>query len=259
MVATEYFGGDIDLVESLSFHGLVDALLEGKADKGVMAIENSIAGSIIPNYALVCEKQLHIIGEHYLNIHHHLMAFPGQKLGDVREVHSHPMALLQCREYLKKQPHIRMVEDVDTAETARRIQENKLEGIAAIAPRIAAELYGLEVLESEIQTIKNNATRFIVVKKTNKELPREFIDKASMRFITDHKRGSLATVLNVMSDCNLNLTKIQSLPVIETPWKYSFFVDVTFETYDHFAKAKSLLSLMTEDFQLLGEYKNARL
>ena len=259
MVATEYFGGDIDLVESLSFHGLVDALLEGKADKGVMAIENSIAGSIIPNYALVCEKQLHIIGEHYLNIHHHLMAFPGQKLGDIREVHSHPMALLQCREYLKKQPHMRMVEDVDTAETARRIQENKLEGIAAIAPRIAAELYGLEVLESEIQTIKNNATRFIVVKKTNKELPREFIDKASMRFITDHKRGSLATVLNVMSDCNLNLTKIQSLPVIETPWKYSFFVDVTFETYDHFAKAKSLLSLMTEDFQLLGEYKNARL
>jgi prephenate dehydratase len=152
-----------------------------------------------------------------------------------------------------------MVEDVDTAETARRIRENTLEGIAAIAPHIAAELYGLEVLESEIQTIKNNATRFIVVKQTNKELPKELIDKASMRFITDHKRGSLATVLNVMSDCNLNLTKIQSLPVIETPWKYSFFVDVTFETYDHFAKAKSLLSLMTEDFQLLGEYKNARL
>ena len=258
-VASEYFDGEIDLVECLSFHGLVDVLLDGEADKGVMAIENSIAGSIIPNYALVCENKLHIIGEHYLNIHHNLMALPGQRLQDIREVRSHPMALLQCREYLKTQPQIRMVEDVDTAETAQRIRENQLQGVAAIAPRMAAELYGLEVLEGDIQTIENNATRFIVVRRTNKELPREVIDKASMRFITDHKRGSLATVLNVMSDCNLNLTKIQSLPVIETPWKYSFFVDVTFDTYDHFAKAKSLLALMTEDFQLLGEYKNARL
>lgn len=258
-VASEYFDGEVDLVECLSFHNLVDVLLDGQADKGVMAIENSIAGSIIPNYALVCEKKLHIIGEHYLNIHHNLMALPGQRLEDIREVHSHPMALLQCREYLKGQPQIRMVEDVDTAETAQRIRNGKLKGVAAIAPRMAAELYGLEVLEADIQTIKNNATRFIIVKRTNKELPKEIIDKASMRFITDHKRGSLATVLNVMSDCNLNLTKIQSLPVIETPWKYSFFVDVTFETYDHFAKAKSLLALMTEDFQLLGEYKNARL
>ena len=258
-VASEYFEGDIDLVECLSFHNLVDTLLDGEADKGVMAIENSIAGSIIPNYALVCEKNLHIIGEHYLNIHHNLMALPGQRLEDIREVHSHPMALLQCREYLKGQPQIRMVEDVDTAETAQRIRNRELKGVAAIAPQMAAELYGLEVLEEDIQTIKNNATRFIVVKPTNKELPREVIDKASMRFITDHKRGSLATVLNVMSDCNLNLTKIQSLPVIETPWKYSFFVDVTFDTYDHFAKAKSLLALLTEDFQLLGEYKNARL
>jgi len=258
-VASEYFEGDIELVECLSFHALVDTLLEGEADKGVMAIENSIAGSIIPNYALVCEKNLHIIGEHYLNIHHNLMSLPGQKLEDIREVHSHPMALLQCREYLKRQPHIRMVEDVDTAETAQRIRKKELKGVAAIAPRMAAELYGLEILEGDIQTIKNNATRFIVVKRTNKELPKEVIDKASMRFITDHKRGSLATVLNVMSDCNLNLTKIQSLPVIETPWKYSFFVDVTFDSYEHFAKAKSLLALMTEDFQLLGEYKNARL
>ena len=258
-VASEYFEGQIDLVECLSFHNLVVVLLDGQADKGVMAIENSIAGSIIPNYALVCEKKLHIIGEHYLNIHHNLMALPGQRLEDIREVHSHPMALLQCREYLKGQPQIRMVEDVDTAETARRIREEQLKGIAAIAPALAAERYGLDILARDIQTIKNNATRFIILKKVNKEWPKEVINKASMRFLTDHKRGSLATVLNVMSDCNLNLTKIQSLPVIETPWKYSFFVDVTFDTYDHFAKAKSLLALLTEDFQLLGEYKNARL
>lgn len=258
-VALDYFGNDIDLVECLSFHKLVDQLLNKKADKGIMAIENSIAGSIIPNYALVYHNNLHIIGEHYLNIHHNLMALEGQQLSDIKEVRSHPMALLQCREYLKTQPHIKMVEDVDTAETAKQIQENRLAGIAAIAPVVAAELYDLKVIAPEIQTIKNNSTRFIIVKTKNKELPKEVINKASIRFITDHKRGSLATVLNVMSDCNLNLTKIQSLPIIETPWKYAFFVDITFDSYDHFAKAKSLLDIMSEDFKVLGEYKNARL
>ena len=258
-VAREYFGDDIELVECLSFHGLVDQLLAGEADKGVMAIENSIAGSIIPNYALVYENSLHIIGEHYLNIHHNLMGLKGQSVADILEVRSHPMALLQCREFLKTRPHIKMVEDVDTAETARCIQEKQLSGIAAIAPKVAAELYDLEIIAPEIQTIKNNATRFIIVKTTNKELSKEIINKASLRFLTDHKRGSLAAVLNVMSDCNLNLTKIQSLPIIETPWKYAFFVDVTFDAYDNFAKAKALLEIMSEDFMVLGEYKNVRI
>ena len=258
-VATEFFDPDIELVECLSFHELVDVLLNKEADKGIMAIENSIAGSILPNYSLLYENNLHIIGEHYLNIHHHLMVLNGQRLSEIKEVRSHPMALLQCREYLKQQSHIKMVEDVDTAETARHIQENQIKGIAAIAPKAAAELYGLEIIAPDIQTIKNNATRFIVVKTKNKLLPKEEINKASLRFITDHKRGSLATVLNVMSDCNLNLTKIQSLPVIKTPWKYAFFVDVTFDEYEQFAKSKSLLEIMTEDFKVLGEYKNARL
>jgi prephenate dehydratase len=258
-VALDYFGNDIELVECLSFHSLVDQLLNKNADKGVMAIENSIAGSIIPNYALVYQNNLHIIGEHYLNIHHNLMVLDGQQLADLTEVRSHPMALLQCREFLKSHPQLKMVEDVDTAETAKQIQENHLIGIAAIAPAVAAELYGLRIIASEIQTIKNNSTRFIIVKTENKEIPKEEINKASIRFITDHKRGSLAAVLNVMSDCNLNLTKIQSLPIIETPWKYAFFVDITFDEYNHFAKAKSLLDIMSEDFKVLGEYKNARL
>ncbi len=258
-VALDYFGHDIHLVECMSFHNLVDQLLNKNADKGVMAIENSIAGSIIPNYALVYENNLHIIGEFYLNINHHLMALKGQSLPDLLEVRSHPMALLQCREFLKTQPHIKMIEDVDTAETARNIQENSLKGIAAIAPKVAADLYGLTIIKDNIQTIRNNATRFIIVKTQNKELPKDQINKASLRFITDHKRGSLATALNVMSDCNLNLTKIQSLPIIETPWKYAFFVDVTFETYEDFAKAKALLEIMLENFKVLGEYKNARL
>ncbi|MGX1928926.1 prephenate dehydratase [Flagellimonas sp. 2504JD4-2] len=258
-VANDFFGNDIDLVECLSFDAMINHLCNGTADKGIMAIENSIAGSIIPNYNLVYHNNIHIIGEHYLSIHHNLMVLPGTNIEDIEEVHSHPMALLQCKEFFKQYPEIKLVESVDTAETAKRIKEGQLTNIAAVAPKVAAELYNLDIIASEIQTIKNNATRFIVLKRQNKVLPKEEINKASLRFITDHKRGSLATVLNVMSDCNLNLTKIQSLPVIETPWKYAFFVDVTFETYDYFAKAKSLLEIMSEDFRVLGEYKNALL
>lgn len=258
-VAEEFFGNGIELVECFSFDTLIEHLCNGTADKGIMAIENSIAGSIIPNYNLVYHNNIHIIGEHYLSIHHNLMALRGNAIENIEEVHSHPMALLQCKEFLKQYPHIKLVEDVDTAETAKRIQDGQLKTIAAIAPKVAAQLYDLDIIAPEIQTIKNNATRFIILKKKNKVLPKEEINKASLRFITDHKRGSLATVLNVMSDCNLNLTKIQSLPVIETPWKYAFFVDVTFDSYDHFAKAKALLEIMSEDFQVLGEYKNALL
>lgn len=255
-VAKDFFGEDIELLECMTFDAIIDHLLDGTADKGIMAIENSIAGSIIPNYNLVYHNKIHVIGEHYLSIHHNLMVLKGTTMEDVKEVHSHPMALLQCKEFFKDYPHIKLVESVDTAETAKRIKEGRLANIAAIAPKMAADLYDLDIIAPEIQTIKNNATRFIILKKQNKVLPKEEINKASLRFMTDHKRGSLATVLNVMSDCNMNLTKIQSLPVIETPWKYAFFVDVTFEEYDHFSKAKSLLQIMAEDFTVLGEYKN---
>ena len=258
-VAKDFFGEDIELLECSSFDAVVDSLIIGAADKGIMAIENSIAGSIIPNYNLVYHNDIHVIGEHYLNIHHNLMVLKGRTFDDIQEVHSHPMALLQCKEFFKAHPQIKLVESADTAETAKRIQKEELEHIAAIAPKMAAELYDLEIIADNIQTIVNNSTRFIILKKQNKVLPEEEINKASLRFITDHKRGSLATVLNVMSDCNMNLTKIQSLPVIETPWKYAFFVDVTFDKYKHFVKTKSLMQIMAEDFKVLGEYKNALL
>jgi len=257
-VAKDYYGDNIELVECLSFDFLVDQLLNGNADKGVMAIENSIAGSIIPNYNLIYHNGLHIIGEKYQNIHHNLMVLKGRTIEDIAEVRSHPMALLQCKDFFRQYPKIKLIEDVDTAETAKRIQEGQLEHVGAIAPNVAAELYGLDIVAKDIQTIKNNSTRFIIVKTKNKELPKEDINKASVRFITDHKRGSLAAMLNVMSDCNLNLTKIQSLPIIESPWKYAFFVDVTFDGYTNFEKAKALLNIMSEDFKVLGEYKNAR-
>lgn len=258
-VALDCYGDQQHMLPCLSFPALVQSLLENKADRGVMAIENSIAGSIIPNYALVYDNQLHIVGEHYLNIHHHLMALPGQDVSQIKEVHSHPMALLQCQRFFEKHPHIRLVEDVDTAETAQRIDQNKLKGIAAIAPKVASKLYGLDILASDIQTIQNNATRFILVAKTAKDLAKKEINKASLRFVLDHKRGSLAAVLNVMSDCNLNLTKIQSLPVIDLPWKYAFFVDITFEQYEDYTKAMAILEIMAAEFRILGAYKNARL
>ncbi|MBE0392645.1 prephenate dehydratase [Flavobacterium sp. PL002] len=257
-VAQEYFGEDVQVDECLSFDELVDSLLSGKTDQAVMAIENSIAGPIIPNYALIDKNNLHIIGEHYLRIHQNLMALAGQKIEDITEVHSHPMALLQCMDFLKKYPNIKRVEDKDTAETARRIQQNNIKGIAAIASKTAAKMYDLEILAPEIQTINDNMTRFVILKKENSFVPQEAINRASLKFELDHKRGSLAAVLNVLSDCKMNLTKIQSLPKIETPWKYSFFVDVTFEKYSDYAKTKSLLEIMAEYFKVLGEYKNTK-
>lgn len=257
-VAQEYFGKNVLVQECLSFDDLVDSLLVGKTDQAVMAIENSIAGPIIPNYALIDNNNLHIIGEHYVRIHQNLMALEGQQIEDIKEVHSHPMALLQCMEFLKKYPTIKLVEDKDTAETARRIQQGSIKGIAAIASETAAKMYELTILAPEIQTISHNMTRFVILKKQNSLVSTEEINRASLKFELDHKRGSLAAVLNVLSDCKMNLTKIQSLPKIETPWKYSFFVDVIFDKYEDYAKAKSLLEIMAEYLKVLGEYKNSK-
>lgn len=255
-VALEYFHEEVSVDECLSFEDLIKSIMTNKSSLAIMAIENSIAGSIIPNYALIDKNDLHIIGEHYMSIHQNLMTLKGQKIKDIQEVHSHPMALLQCMEFLKEHPHIKLVEDKDTAETARRIHHNQLKGIAAIASKTASEMYDLEILAPEIQTINNNMTRFVILSKQNTDKENTNINKASLKFELDHKRGSLAAVLNVMSDCKLNLTKIQSLPKIETPWMYSFFVDVTFEDYQDYAKAKALLEIMAKYFKVLGEYEN---
>jgi len=211
-VAKDFYGDNIQLIECMSFDALVDSLLKGEASLGVMALENTIAGSIIPNYALIDSNNLHIIDEEYLNIHHHLMALKGQDISDIKEVWSHPMALLQCKEFFKNHPQIKLVEDVDTAEVAKRIAKENLKGIAAIAPKIAADIFGLQVLEDEIQTIKQNSTRFVIVQTTEPNHRINQINKASLKFQLDHKRGSLATILNVLSDCKMNLTKFNHCP-----------------------------------------------
>ncbi len=257
-VATEYFDQIDQLDQCMSFEKLVKSLTQNTSEKAIMALENSIAGSIIPNYALIDNHNLHIIGEHYLDIHMNLMALKGQSIQDIREVHSHPIALLQCAVFFEQYPHIKLVESGDTAETAQRIQNQKILGIAAVASPLAAKLYDLEILAHGIHTIKSNKTRFVVLKTQNKTLPQDQINKASIKFELDDTAGSLATVLNVMNNCKLNLTKIQSMPIIETPFQYSFFVDVIFEKYKHYEKAKKILELMTTHFKVLGEYKNAK-
>lgn len=256
-VAQEFFETDVSVIECMSFPTLVDQLVTGKATVAVMAIENSIAGAILPNYALIDQHHLTIEGEFYLDVQHHLMALFGQDISDIKEVWSHPMALIQCRKFLTQFPSIKLVEATDTAAVARQIQEENLAGIAAIASTTAAQIYNLEIIAPQIQTIKHNETRFFILSTEEKQL-NEANNKASLCFTTDHKRGSLATILNVMSDCKLNLTKIQSMPVIETPWKYAFFVDVTFDTYRDYEKAKKVLAIMSTDFKVLGEYKNQK-
>ena len=259
IVSQQFFDKPVATIECLTFDRVVDSLITEACDAAIMALENSIVGSIIPNYALIDKYNLHVVGEHYLDIQHNLMALPNQSIKDIKEVYSHPMALLQCKEFFKGHPHIKLVEDKDTAEVAERIQKNNLKGIGAIASVTAAEIFELEILAHSIQTIKHNETRFAIVKRTNSEVPEHEINKASIKFEANHKRGSLATILNVMSDCKLNLTKIQSLPIVETPWKYAFFVDVTFADYEDFKKAKSLIEIMAENFKVLGEYKNAKI
>ena len=258
-VAERYFNSEVALEECMSFGDLVKSLLRQKAVKGVMALENSIAGSIIPNYALIDQNNLHIIGEYYLRINMTLMALKGQSIEDIKEVHSHPIALLQCGVFFAQYPHIKLVESPDTAETAQRIQKEQLLGIAAVASPVAARLYDLDVLASDIHTIKNNTTRFVIVKTTTKVIPEHEINKASLKFELEDEQGNLAFILKEMNQYGLNLTKIQSMPVIEKPWTYSFFIDVTFEAYDNYKKAKAVLELKTKEFKVLGEYKNGRL
>ena len=257
IVTKQYFKNSGVISEFLSFDALVDSLVDEKCNFGVMALENSIAGSIIPNYALIDKNNLHIVGEEYLDIQHNLICLNGQSINDIKEVHSHPMALLQCKEFFKKYPNIKLVEDKDTASVAKRISENNLKNIAGIASDLAAEIYSLSIINKSIQTIKHNETRFVILQKSLNKT-RDKLDKASVKFELDHARGSLAAILNVLSDCKLNLTKIQSLPKIDSPWVYSFFIDITFDKYEYYLKAKSIMSIMAKDFKVLGEYENRK-
>ena len=258
VAARQFFGPGTELVCCDSFPELFRQMGLPRTDFAVMAIENSVAGTILPNYALLRQSGYEIIGEVYLRISHMLMALPGQQLAGIREVHSHPMALAQCRRFLDQLAGTRLVESDDTAASAERIATQKLEGIAAVASRLAAERYQLEILVPAIEDDPGNFTRFFILARTGHQhraaLP---ASKASLCFSLAHQVGSLAHILLVLSAHGMNLSKIQSSPIVGKAWEYFFHLDVEFDDYDQYQRAVAAIQPQVSDFKVLGEYPKA--
>lgn len=243
-------------VECATFEGVYEAVLDGRADAAVMAIENTVSGGLLPNFELLRKYGKKIKGEIFLRIEQNLMALPGQKLEDIREVRSHYMAINQTRAYFKNHPDIRLVESEDTAKSAADIALQGLQGVGAIASSLAAELYGLEILAPGIETCKQNFTRFLIL-DDSLEVDREKVNKASLCFTLPHTAGSLAHVLTIMSFYGMNLTRIQSLPIPGKQWQYFFYVDIKFDDYQRYANAISAVRPLIDGFDVLGEYESA--
>ncbi|OAB76034.1 prephenate dehydratase [Cochleicola gelatinilyticus] len=246
---------NVELLPCSSFDNVAGSLSDFSADLGVIAIENTIAGSILPNYNLIDSKNLKILDETFLTIEMYLMALQGETIHSIDEVHSHPVALQQCKEYLQRlQPHCKVIEGKDTASEAKRIKENGLKGVAAIAGKQVAEKYGLQILDKNIQTIKDNKTRFVVIGRETAENASER-NKATLKFQLGHEVGSLASVLQLLSTFGINLTKIQSFPIEGSPWQYSFFIDVLYEDQVLFAEVTNVLEKAVKKLKVLGTYK----
>jgi prephenate dehydratase len=255
MAARYYFDKTVKVITCDTFRKLIDVTIKDQRCKGaVMAIENSIAGSILPNYNLLQQSGLVIIGEIYLHIQQNLLVNPAVDLADIREVHSHTMALQQCYAYLDKHKW-KLVESEDTALSAKQIHRHKSKHIAAIASKLSAELYGLEVLAANIQTLKNNYTRFLVLNKEKQAIAIEGANKASVNFHTDHSRGSLAKLLTKIADGGINLSKLQSFPIPGSDFKYSFHADMEFSSTDQFENVIKAIKPMTREIKIYGVYK----
>lgn len=257
-VAAQQFYKDVEVICCSTFREVIKIAADKKAsDGGVMAIENSIAGSILPNYNLLQKSNLKIIGEVYLQIKQHLLVNPGIKLEDIREVHSHPMALQQCLGFLEKHDW-KLIETEDTALSAKHVHQHRSKHIAAVASRLAADLYKLDIIAPNIHTLKSNYTRFLVLQHADKTIEIENANKASLIFNTDHSKGSLAKVLTKIADGDINLSKLQSMPILGSDWKYAFHADLEFETIDQFNKVIKNIKPLTEDLKVYGIYKNGR-
>ena len=257
--AREYFAGqDIETVPFDTFHDMFDAL-EGDASLvGIVAIENTIAGSLLQNHEMLRQSKLRIIGEQKKRISHVLAALPGQSIDELSEVNSHPMALMQCEQYLRRHPNLKMIERFDTAGSAKEIAEQHLTGHAAVCGDYAARLYGLEILESGIETNRRNFTRFLIV--ANPLLASEIgpsekeVNKASIVFTLPHTGGALSKVLTILSFYDMNLSKIQSMPIIGREWEYRFYVDLTFGSIVRYHQAIDAVRPLTNELMTLGEY-----
>ncbi|MEO8567999.1 MAG: prephenate dehydratase [Ginsengibacter sp.] len=259
LAARQFFGKDVEVICCPTFREVVKIAADHKrSDGGIMAIENSLAGSILPNYNLLQKSNLIIIGEIYLQIKQNLLVNPGVNLEDIREVHSHPMALLQCMEFLEKH-NWKLIETEDTALSAKNVHQHHSKHIAAVAGKLAADLFELVNLAPNIHTLKNNYTRFLVLQipETNNEI--ENADKASIIFQTDHSKGSLAKVLTKIADGGINLSKLQSMPIPGSDWRYSFHADMEFESLEQFNTVIQNITPLTIDMKVYGIYKNGKI
>jgi prephenate dehydratase len=255
MAAQQFFGKDVGVIPCASFREVIKLASNKKeSDGGAMAIENSIAGSILANYNLLQRSNLVIAGEVYLQIRQNLLVNPGVTIDDIREVHSHPMAIQQCFDFLDKHEW-KLVETEDTALSAKHVHQHKSKHIAAIASKLAAELFDLDVLAPNIHTLKNNYTRFLILKREEIAQKIDGADKASVSFHTDHSRGSLAKVLAKIAEDGINLSKLQSFPIPDTNFKYSFHADMEFEHINQFEKVIDHIKPLTEYLKIYGVYK----
>jgi len=263
MAAIEYFrDNEIVTVPCDTFGDLFRVLAEGRADFGIVAFENSVAGSILPNYELLRRSGLQVTGEVCIRVIQNLVAMPGQKLSDIREIHSHPMAIQQCSSFIgeMRQQGVRVVEAVDTALSARIISEGKHYGSGAIASSTAADMYSLAILKREIEDDSLNFTRFLIISGRNNpendyglsQRP----DKAMVCFSLPHKVGSLSQVLSVLAFYRISLTKIQSLPIVGRPWEYLFHIDLIYDDYDRYRLALDAIRPLTEGLEIVGEFRH---
>lgn len=257
-----YFKGeDIELICCDTFEQVFEEMKKDSNVIALVAIENTIAGSLLHNYDLLRESGAQIIGEHKLRISHSLMCLPDEGWDDITEVNSHPVALMQCRDFLKKHPEMKIVETDDTAGSAKNIKEKRLKGHAAICSKAAAAIYGMKVLEEGIETNKHNFTRFLVLadpwQAEELSAPSES-NKASIVFSLPHSEGSLSQVLSIFSFYKINLTKIQSLPIIGREWEYMFYIDIMYDDYTRYRQSIDAVRPLTKQMKILGEYKEGK-
>lgn len=258
VAARQFYGKTVEVITCDTFREVVKIGSDPKqSDGAVMAIENSIAGSILPNYNLLQKSNLQVIGEVYLQISQNLLVNPGVKLEDIKEVHSHPMAILQCLDFLEQHPY-KLVESEDTALSAKMVHQHKSKHTAAIASKLAAQLYNLEVIVPDIHTLKNNITRFLILVPSKTKVDIEGANKASIYFQTDHSKGILSKVLAKIAQGGVNLSKLQSMPIPGSTFKYGFYADLEFENKKQFEKVLESVKTITNSFKVFGLYKKGK-
>ena len=258
VAARHFFGKNVEVITCDTFRQVVQLGEDAKlSDGAVMAIENSIAGSILPNYNLLQKSKLQVIGEVYLSISQNLLTYPGVKLEDIKEVHSHPMAILQCLDYLEKY-NWKLVESEDTALSAKIVHQNKSKYTAAIASKLAAQMFDLNIIKPDIHTLKNNITRFLIVSPAGTKTAVEQANKASIYFQTDHSKGILAKVLAKIAQGNVNLSKLQSMPIPGSTFKYGFYADLEFDNKKQIEKVLEALKGLTNSIRIFGMYQKGK-